>query len=536
MSVPCAASAAAQRKPCFGRVPTTRGNPCRVLCPTDGRPSFCPQPHTDAAPATSPLSLQAYGTCHSTSARRHLLDDTTSASSAKQRLGRLAANIMVLSFVGSLALGIFFVSTLKRNAQLWVKMSCIAQVVAPLVMALGLFGSGQPVAGAVLLVFSALAALALYLWRAQLAMVARLLTVSSTALAANPQLVSVTIGISILSVAYAVPIVLFIIAATRVGGVVPSPMVAKFAASDSTSAPVCLDSNSSAIACCAWQVAPAAGAYIALAGLSLSWMTALAYEVRTFSISYVVTKWFYTPLGAAVEGKPVREALTIATGPSFGSLCLGSAILTVANAARSAADNRRQRGENLLSCLMSTLLACVADLLKLMTRFATVRIAATGEAFFDGARQVISLLSRNALNTYAVWSFPSTILAFTALAIGLCWAAFVGLIYAAVGSAMVSSAPQDAQSDASSTLSGLTAAVAGGSFALAIVIVSFLSSILMTVIDACYVCYASDLDAASVSQPEVHAVFASVPNVRPGNLVQQPDGELGYAPGAPPPR
>ena len=424
-----------------------------------------------------------------------------------------------------------FVSTLRRNATLWVKLSCGVQVACPLVAALGLFASGQVIPGIILLVFSGLAALALYLWRFQLAMVARLLTVSSTALAANPQLVSCTIGISVASVAYAVPLVAFIIAAVRVGGVVPSAMVASTATSVDGSL-VCLDNNGSQAPCCAWQVAPAAAAYIALASLALSWAAALAYEVRTFSISYVVQKWFYTPTGLPVQGKPVREALALASGPSFGSLCYGSAILTAANMARSAANDSRSRGENLLSCLMRALVACIAELLELMTRFATVRIAATGEAFMDGARQVVAILSRNALNTYAVWTFPSTILAFTSLAAGLSFAAFVTLLYLAVGSAVVNGAPQAAQADASSSLSSLALAVAGGSFALTVAVVSFLSSILMTVIEACYICYATDLDAQLVSRPEVHQVFAAVPQVHaPGNLVQQPDGEVGYAPG-----
>jgi hypothetical protein len=442
----------------------------------------------------------------------------------------LAATFVAFSFVGSLAVGVAFVSTLRRNAALWVKLSCGIQVACPLVASLGLFASGQVIPGVVLLVFSCLAALALYLWRSQLAMVARLLTVSSTALAANPQLVSCTIGISVVSVAYAVPLVGFILAAVRVGGVVPSAMVATTATSTAGSL-VCLDSNGSQTPCCAWQVAPAAAAYIAMASLALSWAAALAYEVRTFSISYVVSKWFYTPLGTPPQGKPVREALALATGPSFGSLCYGSAILTAANIARSSANNSRERGENIFSCLVRALVACIAELLELMTRFATVRIAATGESFMDGARQVVAILSRNALNTYAVWTFPSTILAFTALAVGLSFAAFVTLLYLAVGSAVVSGAPQGAHADASSALSSLALAVAGGSFALTVVVVSFLSSILMTVIEACYVCYASDLDTQCVSQPEVHQVFAAVPNVHaPGNLVQQPDGEVGYAP------
>lgn len=437
---------------------------------------------------------------------------------------------MVLSFVGALGIGVAFVATLRRNAGLWVRLSCGAQVVAPLVMAFGLFASGQPVPGIVLLIFASLAAFALYLWRVQLAMVTRLLSVSSAALAQNPQLTVVTIGISVVTMGYVIPIVFFILAATKNGSVVPSPLVAKLAASGSASEPVCLDSNGSTVPCCVWQIAPAAGAYIALAALALSWVTTLAYEVRTFAISFVVNRWYHQPVGVPVAGKPVRDALTLATGASFGSLCLGGAILTAASMARSAVDNSRQRGENLLTCLLNSLIACIADLLKLCTRFTTVRIAATGEAFMEGARQVIALLSRNALNTYAVWAFPSNILAFTALAVGLSWAALMALMYLAVGSAMVSSSPQTSHADASAALSTLAAAVAGGSFALALVVVSFLSSILITVIDACYICYAQDLDTAAVSRPDVHAVFAAVPSVRAGNLVQQPDGEIGYAP------
>ena len=147
----------------------------------------------------------------------------------------------------------------------------------------------------------------------------------------------------------------------------------------------------------------------------------------------------------------------------------------------------------------------------------------------DGAAAVVDLLRRNSLNTYAVWRFPSTVLSMTAVAIAIGFTACATIIFMAWGATVVKRF--GGSPDASAALSSMAAAVAGGVFALTLAVISFLSSVVISIVDAIYLSWASELDCHTVLRPEVHAVYNAIPSVRaPGNLVQQPDGELGFAP------
>ncbi len=372
------------------------------------------------------------------------------------------------------------------------------------------------------------------MWRNELALCGRLLAVASAALNENAHIVTASLGLKVVLVAINIPLVAFMVAATRVGAPVASSLVASTAPGAGGEL-TCLDAAGAAVPCCAWQPAGGAVAYIVFASLCTSWVTSLIFEVRLFMIAHVVSRWYYMPMGARLAGKPITEAVSTAVGPSLGSLCLGSAILTLADVVRQAAESARQRGQGLLACLVTSLLACVAEILRLLTRFATVRCAVTGQGFMDAARGVTDLLARNALSSYGVWRFPPMVLGMTSLALGIGYAGATLLVYHALGAAVVATAGAPgsaARADAGELLSLATIGVAAGAGCLVLVVLFFLCSILLNVVDTVYICWASDLDTRCIVRAEVHAVFAAVPSVRaPGALVQQPDGELGYAPG-----
>ena len=65
----------------------------------------------------------------------------------------------------------------------------------------------------------------------------------------------------------------------------------------------------------------------------------LANQIRVFVTSGAVAQWYFAPADALSAPKgttalPMRHAL----GPSLGSLCLSSLVLTVAETVRSALD------------------------------------------------------------------------------------------------------------------------------------------------------------------------------------------------------
>jgi len=507
--------------------------------PAGAPPPLAPLPRACAArepppPPPPPLHhlgkyltrlAQAYSTCHATQGRR--LTETSHA--AQDKLVQVASGGVVLSGVAALLLAFAFVTLMTRNAAFCVKASCVAQVVMPLGLAGIFFAYGSAGAGIGFSLVSLLFALVFWLWRSQLELCGQLLSVAAACLKENGHLVSATMGLSLLHGLLSAPVIVLVVLATRVGKPVPNPAI-NLSYTATASYDVCFNDAKAVIDCCAFQMAPLAQVYIAYAGIILSWLTFSVFEVRLFTISHVTARWYYQPAGIPLPGSPVREAVSLATGPHSGSLAMGGAVLAVADALRQSAESGRNNG-SFLACVARLIMSCVSALLEAMTRFATVRIAITGERFMDAARGVVDLLSRNMLNSYGVWRFPPMIVSMTAFAISACWSGLLTLIFYAYGDSVVSKTAAADHALASSALTICMIVLAIVSFLLVFICVTFVGSILIAVVDAVYVCYAMDVDRSVNTRPTVHTVFALIPSIH--TVVQQPDGEVGYAPQRP---
>lgn len=89
-------------------------------------------------------------------------------------------------------------------------------------------------------------------------------------------------------------------------------------------------------------------------------------------------------------------------------------------------ERRTRSGQpSLLLDLLSACAAAVLSLLEGITKFATVQMAITGEPFFTAGRRVVALLSRNLMDTAAVWWLPPLVLQSTALIMSVGWGAGV---------------------------------------------------------------------------------------------------------------
>lgn len=89
----------------------------------------------------------------------------------------------------------------------------------------------------------------------------------------------------------------------------------------------------------------------------------------------------------------------------------------------SARQQAQQEGGSLLVSLASCLLECVYSLIDYLTKFATVRMAITGEAFLESARRATDLLARNFLKVH-----PTSLLCFFLLPAAALSAALSGLL------------------------------------------------------------------------------------------------------------
>ncbi|KAK9846092.1 hypothetical protein WJX84_002167 [Apatococcus fuscideae] len=235
-----------------------------------------------------------------------------------------------------------------------------------------------------------------------------------------------------------------------------------------------------------------------------------------------MAQWYFSPAGTSTQGT-TKRALGHALGPSFGSLSIGSAILTIVQLLRNAIEQaqEKQREEGGGTSIVTMIFACLAEVLfqfvEFLTKFATVRCAITGEAFFKAGRNAVDLLKRNALSTGAVWFFPPIIIQITSFTLSIALGLLVGL-----GVRLTWPDPG----------SILRAAIALGIIGavLSLVVLLFLGNILLDVVDAVYFCYAMDLDSQRVTRQDIHDVISKVPGPK-GVAVEQPGGEVAY--GAP---
>ena len=104
----------------------------------------------------------------------------------------------------------------------------------------------------------------------------------------------------------------------------------------------------------------------------------------TLAFSIFICQWFFSykrdgsrshldhPFGRSIWW-PLRY--------HFGSLCFGSAILTVTSVLRAAAQKNNSEKRNLLSACMSCWASCIDECTQHLTKIAWIMMALTGESF-----------------------------------------------------------------------------------------------------------------------------------------------------------
>ena len=388
--------------------------------------------------------------------------------------------------------------------------------------------------GILCFVYCLIFSLCVWCYQSQLRLCCKLLSVAATALVENLQLVPATLAVLLIGSSLCAPLVYFCVRASRVGVALanpnaqPSPSapgtcvapINSFAPAPAPSAAHVGNAAAEGFVpadCCVFATTGGAIAYIVFAALFMMWTLFILFEVRSYICARVTALWYHQAAGSPLPGSPITDSLQLAVGPASGSLCMGGAVLTVAELLRMLANavQNEEQGPGLmclLEMIVSSLLYLVAELLAFMTRFATIRISITGEAFMDGASRSADLFKRNLLNSVAVWSFPPMVLhllCFTAaLAFALVALAIISLDMWGLGVVSV----------------GMQLAVFFISLAIFWLPLSYVSCILLNVVDTVYYCYATDVDRHAITRREVHELFPLVPGI-----VVQPDDGVGLA-------
>ncbi|KAK9829886.1 hypothetical protein WJX72_008466 [[Myrmecia] bisecta] len=422
-----------------------------------------------------------------------------------------ASKWLLFSALGCLVLGLVFLWLFKNHAKPMVRATIRVQVALPVVAGIVLLATGQFTPGLVALLIGALSAFCFWLWRNEIDLCARLLTVAAHGLHANPGLLVFVTGAKATLIGFIVPVFAFTYLAITNGQVAPNG--ARGGRQE------CVNSEGAQVPCCQWQPDSWVPAYATLNSIAFLWTTFLIFELRVYVIAGTICQWYFMAPSnqTSTKGFTLRS-LRLGLTSSFGSLCFGSAILTAVQMARNAMENaRQQRGGNILLCLVACLMECFMQVIEYITKFATMRAAFTGEAFLTAGRSVTDLLKRNFLKAYGVWWFPPLVLNLASFLLSAVW----GLSVFAMSYASWHKNTNGLQE---SIILGVMC------FVMALIVLAFFASVLLNVVDAVFLCYAMDKDTQAVTKPEVHEVFSLLPV---GVIVEQPGGSGEVAYGAP---
>lgn len=448
---------------------------------------------------------------------------------------------VVGTLAGALVVGVAFLALFRVAAR-----AATYGVVAVKLVAVATLGftlalrASSPAWSVVVVLFVALYALCLYLWRREIDLVARLLAAAAQSIHDNPHIISAVVALKLALVAVLVPIFALAVRAGRVGELARDPDVVLVAGDACASSRD--EQDTGPVDCCVWRSDDWYPSYVALACFAALWTIMLAFEARVFIVSDVVAQWYFSPPTRREYAGATSIAASHAFGSSFGSLALGSLVLSIVAILREA--NRRVR-ENVnrhgsgvsrvFACVVAACAECVFALVSFVSKFATIRMAITGDGFCDAASDVSALLARNFMSSYGVWWLPGFILSAAVALVAAAYGTLVGFAHYAAGSAAKSASAKEQLGD-DAVLFGIVACV------LAWIVLRFCARVLLDVVDATYVCYASDLDrgadggAGSDASTKIAcaAVLEEVRErrgggARVGEVVRGPDGGLAYA-------
>jgi hypothetical protein len=458
------------------------------------------------------FELTAHDVVHDPSAcpweGRNLLEAADPADFSISDFMKHAALWLVVSAGVSLMLGLVFLWLFQKHSYTMTRATIQVQVLLPAAMGIAAMVAGQVGTGIVMVLMSLLAAVVFYMWRNEIDLCARLLGVAAAGLRDNPGLLGFVVAAKVGLVGLALPLVGMLTMAYTNGYLAPN--------SARIDRNTCVDKDHNPVPCCVWQPEGWVPAYMSLGIFSLLWTVMLVFTLRVYVVSGAIAQWYFAAPGLTNFKGTTLRMVKWGLGEQFGSLSLGAAILSLTQLARQAMEQAREdnRGNIIMYCI-TLCLEAIYTLIEYLTKFAVVRMAMTGEAFFEAGHRATDLLRRNFLKAFGVWWFPPMVIQLAAFLLSAAW----GL--AIFTASWVTWHHQPTGSQEAAALGIL-------SFLMSFVVLAFFGSVLLNVVDAVFFCYAVDKDMQTVTRADVHDVFSQVPV---GVAVEQPGGGLAY--GAP---
>lgn len=187
----------------------------------------------------------------------------------------------------------------------------------------------------------------------------------------------------------------------------------------------------------AFHLQPWAGWLIVIVTLVWLWTWGVIRGVGRVAVAAVVGEWYFHREDGVDPFEVTTAAVHRATGPSLGSVCVGSLIVaTMRIVGRTAAEMKRvtsQRRKVLPRALsfltsLTPIFSIVASVLDQANSYALVYVGVTGDAFWPSARRAVGLTSRRNCGKLLDYTLIKLLLSLISAATGL-FTATMGYLY-----------------------------------------------------------------------------------------------------------
>eukprot|EP00304_Pavlova_gyrans_P002454 CAMPEP_0206046614 /NCGR_PEP_ID=MMETSP1466-20131121/19095_1 /ASSEMBLY_ACC=CAM_ASM_001126 /TAXON_ID=44452 /ORGANISM="Pavlova gyrans, Strain CCMP608" /LENGTH=552 /DNA_ID=CAMNT_0053421595 /DNA_START=51 /DNA_END=1707 /DNA_ORIENTATION=- len=248
----------------------------------------------------------------------------------------------------------------------------------------------------------------------------------------------------------------------------------------------------------------AQGGLVFLLVVSFYWTVHVVKNVVHVAVAGTVGSWYF--LSPQASADPTKRSLQRALTTSFGSVCLGSLVVSVIRALRlgASAMSRRAGPGVVRSCLLCAL-GFLDVLVRFFNHYAFTHVALYGKHFTSASRDCWALLVRCGVDVLVQKDMVGSVLAMGCLVGGLvnalCLGAWArGFFHGDVHEWLPTA--------------GLVFMIGAGAQLL-------VSSVVESAVSALYVCYAEDPNALATVNPELYACFVNANHAVPLPAAQE---------------
>lgn len=440
---------------------------------------------------------------------------TQNASRELNKLNRILYSVIFGTAAFMFLVGTFILWMFQRHGRTMTWGVLVGYLLLITMATIGFFVQGATVSGFVCLVLLAFGSMYVGTQRGRekIELIAKLMKAAGKALAQNPHVFTVTIGLVIAQIA----LVSFIIVGASHFVYHGKPVVnphetLTFIGVD---APVdggksqCFitadDGKEYYAPCCVWKADSWTTPFIALTYLFMLWTFSLSVEIRTYITGGTVAHWYFSDSSATNSKGTTIDATKNAFGPSFGSLCFGSLVTTIVRRIRAICGPEGHR--TVIGHLLSPVLIWVDEWTIFFTKYTTIRCAMSGERFYDAGIAVYRLVSNNLFSAFGIWLLPARLLGTLSLMFTLLWSTLMV--------AVTSKAIRHLDWDAIKSIPRLEMynekfgkiVVALYAVLIGWGILSFMLTVMCKAIDACFLCFMMDKEHNNVTKEQVYSVF-----------------------------